>query len=188
MIREGFSVDLDKLRTLANNARGFIAGLETKERERTGIRNLRIGYNQVFGYYIEVSQSNLQSVPDDYQRRQTLAGGERYITPELKEYEDQVINASDRLNELERSLYQQVCRQIADSGAAISRLALGIARLDVFVALANVAVRYGYVKPTLSTGNAIRITEGRHPVVEAGCWMPARSFPTTPSWILMTLR
>ena len=176
VIREGFSVDLDKLRTLANNARGVIAGLETKERERTGIRNLRIGYNQVFGYYIEVSQSNLQSVPDDYQRRQTLAGGERYITPELKEYEDQVINASERLNELERSLYQQVCRQIADSGAAISRLALGIARLDVFVALANVAVRYGYVKPTLSTGNAIRITEGRHPVVErvldAGAFVP----------------
>ena len=166
VIRAGFSPDLDRVRTLASDARGFIAGLEAEERERTGIRNLKVGFNQVFGYYIEVSKANTSGVPTHYQRRQTLVHAERYITPELKEYESQVLEARERLEELERTLYRQVCAQIADHGAAISRLAAAIARADVFAGLANVAVRHGYVRPELNNGSSIRITDGRHPVVE----------------------
>ena len=176
VIRPGFSPELDRTRGLSRDARGFIAGLETEERERTGIRNLKIGFNQVFGYYIEVSKSNLDAVPDHYQRRQTLAGGERYITPELKEFESQALDAREKLEELERSLYRQVCRQVADHGPAISRLASAIARADVFAGLADVAVRHGYVRPELNEGAAIRIADGRHPVVErvlgSGAFVP----------------
>ena len=166
VIRDGFSPELDRIRAMASDARGFIANLEAKERERTGIRSLKVGFNQVFGYYIEVSRANLDSVPDDYQRRQTLTGGERYITPELKEYESQALDARERLEQLERTLYRQVCQQIGDHAEGISRLASAIARIDVFVGLANVAVRHGYVRPVLDDGNAIVITGGRHPVVE----------------------
>ena len=176
VIREGFAPDLDRVRGLARDTRGVIAGLEAQERERTGIRNLRVGYNQVFGYYIEVSRSHLAAVPDDYQRRQTLTNGERYITPELKEYESQALDARERLDELERSIYRQVCSQITASGPAISRLAGAVASTDVFVGLANVAVRYDYVRPALNEGKAIDITDGRHPVVErvldAGSFVP----------------
>ena len=166
VIRAGFSPELDRIRTLASDARGIIAGLEAEERERTGIRNLKVGFNQVFGYYIEVSKSNLNAVPTHYQRRQSLVNAERFITPELKEYENQVLDARERLEEVERTLYRQVCAQIADHGPAISRLAAAVARADVFAGLANVAVRHGYVRPELSEGPAIRIVDGRHPVVE----------------------
>ena len=166
VIRDGFSPGLDRIRAMASDARGFIANLEAKERERTGIRSLKVGFNQVFGYYIEVSRANLDSVPDDYQRRQTLTGGERYITPELKEYESQALDARERLEQLERTLYRQVCQQIGDHAESISRLASAIARIDVFVGLANIAVRHGYVRPALDDGNAIAIAAGRHPVVE----------------------
>ena len=176
VIRAGFCPDLDRLRSLSRDARSFIAGLESRERERTGIRSLKVGYNQVFGYYIEVSRANLDAVPPDYQRRQTLTGAERFITPELKEYESQVLDARERLEELERTLYRQVCRQVADQGAAISRLAAAIARADVFAGLAAVAVRHGYVRPVLNDGGAISIAGGRHPVVErvldAGAYVP----------------
>ena len=175
-IREGFSPELDRIRSLARDARGFIAGLESRERERTGIRNLRVGYNQVFGYYIEVSRSNLGAVPDDYQRRQTLTNGERYITPELKEYESQVLDARERLEETERTLYRQICSQVADHGPAITRLAAAVARVDVFVGWANIAVLHGYVRPSINEGDAIRISEGRHPVLErvldSGAFVP----------------
>ena len=166
VIRPGFSPELDRIRTLASDARGFIAGLEAEERERTGIRNLKVGFNQVFGYYIEVSRANTGAVPEHYQRRQTLTNGERYVTPELKEYESQVLDARERLEDLERALYRQVCAQIADHGPAISKLAAAVARADVFAGLANVAVRHGYVRPELNDGSGIRIADGRHPVVE----------------------
>ncbi len=166
VIRQGFSPELDRTRKLSSDARGFIAELEVSERERTGIRNLKVGFNQVFGYYIEVSRSNVEAVPDDYQRRQTLANGERFITPKLKEYESQALEARERLEELERTLYRQVCRQIADHSESIARLAAAIARADVFAGLANVAVRHGYIRPTLNDGDAISICDGRHPVVE----------------------
>ena len=176
VIRPGFSPELDRTRGLSRDTRGFIAGLEAEERERTGIRNLKVGFNQVFGYYIEVSNSNLDAVPNHYQRRQTLTGGERYITPELKEFESQALDAREKLEELERSLYRQICRQIADHSAAISRLASAVARADVFVGLADVAVRHGYVRPELNDGVAIRIADSRHPVVErvlgAGSFVP----------------
>ena len=166
VIRAGFSPELDRIRTLASDARGFIAGLEAEERERTGIRNLKVGFNQVFGYYIEVSKANVSAAPPHYQRRQTLVNAERFITPELKEYDNQVLEARERLEDLERALYRQVCAQIADQGPAISRLAAAVARADVFAGLADVAARHGYVRPELNDGDAIRIADGRHPVVE----------------------
>ncbi len=166
VIREGFSSELDRIRTLARDTRSFIAQLESQERERTGIRSLKVGFNQVFGYYIEVSRANLDAVPGDYQRRQTLTQAERFVTPELKEYESQALDARERLEELERTLYRQVCRQIADHADSISRLAAAVARADVFAGLANIAVRHSYVRPSLNDGNAISISDGRHPVVE----------------------
>ena len=166
VIREGFSPELDELKRASRDARGYIAGLEQKERDRTGLRGLKVGYNQVFGYYIEVSKANVAQVPEEYIRRQTLVNSERYIVPELKEYESLVLNARERLDELEKSLYRQVCSQIGESGAAISRLAAAIAQLDVFVSLGEVAVRNGYVRPHLNMGSVIEIKDGRHPVVE----------------------
>ena len=176
VIRNGFAPELDRLRAIASDVRGFIAGMETRERENTGIRNLKVGYNQVFGYYIEVSRANLAAVPPHYQRRQTLANGERYITPELKQYENQALDARERLEELERALYRQVCRQIADHAAAVTRLAAAVARADVFAGLASIAVRHDYARPALNHGAAISIVAGRHPVVEraldAGAFVP----------------
>ncbi len=166
VIRDGFSAELDELKRASRDARGFIAGLERKERERTGIKGLRVGYNQVFGYYIEVSKANMSQVPPDYVRRQTLANGERYVIPELKEYESQVLSAREGLEELERSIYRRVYRQVGDASAEIGKRASAIAHVDVFASLAEVAVRQGYVRPTLDQGNAISITAGRHPVVE----------------------
>ncbi len=176
IIREGFAPELDQLKTAGRDARGFIAGLEARERERTGIRNLRVGYNQVFGYYIEVSKASLGQVPGDYIRRQTLANGERYIVPELKEYESLVLNARERIQEMERALFRQVCFQIGNHAEAIGRLAAAIAAVDVFSALAEVAVQHGYVRPRLDRDNVISIKDGRHPVVErtlgAGAYVP----------------
>ncbi len=166
VIREGFSPELDELRVASRDARRFIAGLEQKERERTGIKSLKVGYNQVFGYYIEVSKSNLAQVPEDYIRRQTLVNAERYIVPELKEYESLVLNARERIEELERGIYRQVCGQIEGSAAAVNRRAAAVARVDVFSSLAEVAVGHGYVRPRLDQGSVISIKGGRHPVVE----------------------
>ena len=166
VVRSGFSPELDQLKQASSDARSFIAGLEQKERERTGIKNLRVGYNQVFGYYIEVSKANLPQVPEDYIRRQTLTNGERYVVPELKEYESLVLNARERIDEMERDMYRRVCRQIVESAAAVGSLARGVARVDVFATLAEVAVRNGYVRPHLDNGNSITIKNGRHPVVE----------------------
>ena len=166
VIRDGFSPDLDQLKAASQQARSFIAGLEQRERDRTGIRNLRVGYNQVFGYYLEVSKSHQGRLPDDYIRRQTLANGERYVVPELKEYESQVLNARERIEELERSLYRQVCAQVALYADAIASLAAAIAALDVTASLAEVAVRHRYVRPIINQGNVISIKNGRHPVVE----------------------
>ena len=166
VIREGFSPELDELRLASGNARRYIASLERKERESTGIRTLKVGYNKVFGYYIEVSNPNLPQVPTEYIRRQTLVGGERFITPELKEYESLILNARDRIEELEQALYRHVCSQIGERARAISSLAEGIAQMDVFSALAEVSSSYGYVRPHLTDGEGIEIKGGRHPVVE----------------------
>ncbi|SUZ51354.1 uncharacterized protein METZ01_LOCUS4208, partial [marine metagenome] len=176
VIRPGYSPEMDELKSSSTNARQFIAGLEQRERERTDIKGLKVGYNQVFGYYIEVSKVNADKVPEDYIRRQTLTNAERYIIPELKEYESLVLNARELLEEAERAVYLRVCAQLAESAAAISRVAAAIARLDVFTGLAEAAVENGYVRPMLNLGNAIRVTNGRHPVVErvldTGAYVP----------------
>ena len=166
VIREGFSPELDELKRASRDARGFIAGLEQRERERTGIKGLKVGYNQIFGYYIEVSKASQSQVPQDYIRRQTLVHAERYIVTELKDYESLVLNARERIEELERSIYRRVCDQIGASSDAIGNRAAAVARIDVFSSLAEVAVSNGYVRPKLATGGAISIEAGRHPVVE----------------------
>lgn len=166
ILRPGFSNELDSLKSASSEARGFIGGLERQERERTGIKNLKVGYNQVFGYYIEVSNANLAQVPADYIRRQTLTNGQRYIVPVLKEYESLVLSAGQQIEELEQALYRRVCAQIAESAGAISRLAQGVAQVDVFAGLAEVAVSNRYVRPRIDQGNVISIKDGRHPVVE----------------------
>jgi DNA mismatch repair protein MutS len=166
VIRPGFSEELDSLRTASQNAKQYLANLERQEREKTGIKSLKVGYNKVFGYYIEISKANLRQAPQHYIRKQTLVNGERFITPELKEYESLILNARDRISELETNLYHQVCRQVAAASERILSLANALAHLDAFASLAEVAVRYGYVRPTLAEGNEIVIKEGRHPVVE----------------------
>ena len=176
VIREGFSPDLDALRSSSRSAQEYIAGLERKERERTRIKSLKVGYNKVFGYYIEVSKSNLSQVPEEYIRRQTLVGSERYITPEMKEYEAQVLSAQERVGELESTLYRQVCQQVGEAAPAIMATAGAIAQADAFYALGEVASRHGYVRPEIDDGDALDIRQGRHPVVErtlaAGAFVP----------------
>jgi DNA mismatch repair protein MutS len=176
VIRPGFSEELDKLRQSSGNARRYLADLERQERERTGIKSLKVGFNNVFGYYIEVSKSNVPQVPPDYIRKQTLVNGERYFTPELKEYESLILNARDRMEAMETDLFRRVCQQVAAESERILALASALAHLDGFVALAEVAVRYHYVRPGLNEGTVIDITQGRHPVVErsleAGAFVP----------------
>ena len=166
VIRRGFSDEIDDLKDASVNARQYIAGLEQKERERTGIRSLKVGYNQVFGYYIEVSKAQTATLPDDYIRRQTLTNAERYIVPELKEYESLALNARERLAEAETEVYRRVCAQVAESVALIARSAVGIAQVDVFSGLAQASVDNGYIRPVVDDGPTIRIRDGRHPVVE----------------------
>jgi len=166
VIRQGFSEELDNLRLTSRNAKQYLANLERQERERTGIKSLKIGFNNVFGYYIEVSKANLRQVPQDYIRKQTLVGGERFFTTELKEYESLILHARDRITELETTLFQQVCRQVATASERILAVANALAHIDVFSSLAEVAVHYHYVRPELTTGKEISIRQGRHPVVE----------------------
>ncbi len=166
VIRQGFSEELDKLRLTSKNAKQYLANLERQEREKTGIKSLKVGFNKVFGYYIEVSKSNLSQVPQEYIRKQTLVGGERFFTPELKEYESLILNARDRISELEANIFHRVCRQVATSSERILAVANALANIDAFSSLAEVAVRYSYVRPELTTDNEIIISQGRHPVVE----------------------
>ncbi|MGD9115724.1 MAG: DNA mismatch repair protein MutS [Dehalococcoidia bacterium] len=166
VIKPGFSEELDKLRQSSKNARQYLADLEKTEKEKTGIKSLKVGFNKVFGYYIEVSNANLAQVPENYIRKQTLVNGERFFTPELKEYESLILNAQDRIAGLERQLFRQVCAQIGAYAEAISASAVALAAIDAFAALAEVAVRHGYVRPVLTEENTIDIGGGRHPVVE----------------------
>ena len=174
VIRKGFSPDLDEVRGVSRNAQDYIARLEQKERERTGIKSLKVGYNRVFGYYIEISNSNLAQAPEDYVRRQTLVGGERFITPEMKEYESLILNAQDRIGEIEGALFRQVCQQVASHAEQILSTARAIANIDAFASLAEIASRFGYVRPVLDEGDAVTIRRGRHPVVER--MLPAGNF------------
>ena len=176
VVRPGFSPELDNLRSASRDAKEYIAGLERQERERSGIATLKVGYNRVFGYYLEVSNSNLARVPEEYIRRQTLVNAERFITPELKEFEALILNAEERLEELESAIFRQVCRQVADEASRILETASAIAQADLFRGLAEAASRNGYVRPTFTEEGVLEITAGRHPVVEhvlpAGAFVP----------------
>ncbi|MCH7552929.1 MAG: DNA mismatch repair protein MutS [Chloroflexi bacterium] len=166
VMRPGFDTDLDTLRDSSRDARSYLANLERQERERTGIKSLKVGYNRVFGYYIEISKASMGQAPEEYIRKQTLVGAERYITPELKEHEALILNAQDRMQELEASLYRRVCAQIAGAAPRILATASALAHVDVFTSLAHVAVQYHYTRPLLSNGDELEIVAGRHPVVE----------------------
>ena len=176
VMRQGFSDDLDRLRNSSREAQDYIASLEKTERERTGIKSLKVGYNKVFGYYIEISRPNLSQAPEEYIRRQTLVNAERFITPQMKEYESLILNAQERIAELESNLFRQVCKQIADAAVPIMTVARAVAQVDAFASLAEVAERQGYVRPQLNEGDTITIVQGRHPVVErtieAGRFVP----------------
>jgi len=166
VIKEGFSEELDQIRVASKDAKKYLANLEREERERTGIKSLKVGYNRVFGYYIEVSKPNLPQVPDDYIRKQTLVGAERFFTPQLKEYESLILNAQERITELEGAIFRQVCQQVGASAERILGVASALAQIDVFSSLAEVAAGNGYARPKLTNDDTIIISGGRHPVVE----------------------
>ncbi len=166
LIREGFHAEVDRLREAATRAREWLAGLEARERERTGIRSLKVGYNRVFGYYIEITKANQHLVPEDYRRRQTLVNAERYITPELKEYENLILGARERLVELEYRLFLELRDRVHAQLLRLQRSARAVARLDALASLAEVAVRERYTAPVVNNGDRIVIKAGRHPVVE----------------------
>ena len=166
VIRPGFSAELDGVVAASEHAREWVANLEPQERERTGIGSLKVGFNKVFGYYLEVTRANSHLVPSDYIRKQTLTNAERYITPELKEYETLILNAEERILEIERRVFTEVCRRVAEDVPRLLETAAALARLDVAAALAEVAANSGYVRPELSDDTTLDIEAGRHPVVE----------------------
>ena len=166
IIRDGYNEEVDQLRRAKSDGKDWLAKLENEEREKTGIKNLKIKYNKVFGYYLEVTNSYKSMVPDYYTRKQTLANAERYITPELKELEDMILGAEDKLYALEYELYCGVRDQIASQVERIQRTAKAVARLDAAASLALVAERNGYVRPGINEKGIINIKDGRHPVVE----------------------
>lgn len=165
-IRPGFSAELDGLRETLHGGRRFLSELEERERQRTGIRSLKVGYNKVFGYYIEVTRPNLRLVPPDYLRKQTLSGAERFFTTALKEHEALIANARESIAELEDALFRALCEEIGRRAEGLLRCARGLARLDVLTALSACAAERGYVRPELHEGEEIRIVAGRHPVLE----------------------
>ncbi len=167
IIRKGASEEADRLRDIMEGGSGTIAAIEASEREKTGIRTLKVGFNRVFGYYIEVSKSFMDQVPDHYIRKQTLANCERYITQELKELENQVLTAKDRLTALEYQIFTQLREHLAQQAARVQITAAAVAATDVLCSLAAVAVQRGYCRPEITLGQEISITDGRHPVVEA---------------------
>jgi DNA mismatch repair protein MutS len=166
VIRAGYSAELDGILIAARDAKTWVANLEKAERERTGIRTLKVGYNKVFGYYLEVTHAQAEHVPNDYIRKQTLVNAERYITPQLKEYEALILNAEERLLEVEKRLFIEICQQVAARANALLKTAKALAQIDVAVALAQVAIRNRFVRPTLVDADELHIVGGRHPVVE----------------------
>lgn len=168
IIRPGFSAELDKLRDASQNGRQWISNLEQSERKRTGINTLKVGFNRATGYFIEVSSANISRVPQEYIRRQTLTNTERYITPDLKEYETLILNSQDRVNKMESEFFVQLRSDIAEHASErILNTAHALAELDVYQSLAFVAARQNYCRPTLDETDRIHIVAGRHPVVEA---------------------
>ncbi len=166
VIRAGYSAELDELRDARAQGKDWIAGLQERERKRTGIKSLKVGFNQVFGYYIEVTRPNLHLVPDEYQRRQTLRNAERFITPDLKEYESKVLGAEERVLALEQELFGELRNRVAGEAARVQRAGDVVARADVLASFAEVASRNRYVRPHPTTDDRIEVRGGRHPVVE----------------------
>jgi len=166
IIRSGYSAELDGVVEASRHAREWINNLEAVERQRTGIKTLKVGYNKVFGYYIEISQGQAANAPSDYIRKQTLVNAERYITPEMKEYETLVLNAEERIREIEQRLFREVCATLAKSASRLLDTARALAELDVHSALAESAALGGYVRPDVRDDDVLEIHEGRHPVVE----------------------
>ena len=166
MIRDGANEELDKLREIQNGGTGMLTAIEAREKEATGIRNLRVGYNRVFGYYIEVAKGQLNLVPDHYIRKQTLSTGERYITQELKELESTILGAKDRIVSLEYEIFTQLRAHVSEQSQRVQKTAQAIASLDVLCSFAHTAVHNHYCRPEVDLSGEIRITQGRHPVVE----------------------
>ena len=166
MIRDGANEELDKLREIQNGGTGMLTAIEAREKETTGIRNLRVGYNRVFGYYIEVAKGQLNLVPDHYIRKQTLSTGERYITQELKELESTILGAKDRIVSLEYEIFTQLRAHVSEQSQRVQKTAQAIASLDVLCSFAHTAVHNHYCRPEVDLSGEIRITQGRHPVVE----------------------
>jgi DNA mismatch repair protein MutS len=166
VIKTGYSPELDELRSISRNAKQTIAAMEAEERARTGVGSLRIRYNNVFGYFIEVSKANAARVPEDYERRQTLANAERFTTTALKEWEGKVLGAEERILQLESEIFSLVCRQVSAETLRIKATARALACLDAVAALAEAAVRRRYVRPKMHDGDEIEIVHGRHPVIE----------------------
>ena len=164
--RDGVDADLDALRTISRSGKQVIAEMEERERARTGIGSLKVRYNRVFGYYIEISKSNLHAVPADYLRKQTIAGGERYITPALKEYEEKVLGADERILERELEIFERLRSAVAAEAPRIQQTARALAALDVLAALAETAAVNNYIKPHVHDGDELTVVDGRHPVVE----------------------
>jgi DNA mismatch repair protein MutS len=166
IMRPGYSAELDELLHKSRHAKEWIANLEVTERERLNIKSLKVGYNKVFGYYIEITNVHQEKVPPEYIRKQTTTNAERYITPELKEYETLVLNADERRLEIEQEIFKELCLRIAANARPLLSLAHGLAEVDLFAALAEVALHHRYVRPLVDAGAGIAIVAGRHPVVE----------------------
>jgi DNA mismatch repair protein MutS len=166
IIRSGYSAELDGVVERSRHAREWIASLEAVERDRTGIKTLKVGFNKVFGYYIELTRGTSTQAPAEYIRKQTLVNAERYITPEMKEYEALVLNAEERIHEIELRLFKEVCEQLSSYSARLLAASRAVAELDVLASLAEVAALNGYIRPEVLEEDVLEIREGRHPVVE----------------------
>ncbi len=166
VIRRGYNADLDDLRAVTVNGKGWIAELQRTERERTGISSLKVGFNNVFGYYLEITHTHKDKVPDRYIRKQTLANAERFVTPELKDYEEKILHAQEKILALETALFTELRMRIAEHAAMIQDNAQSAAELDCLASLAEAAVENRYVRPEINEGDAIEIQDGRHPVIE----------------------
>ena len=167
VIADGYNIELDELRALQSDGGTFLSAMEEKERQRTGIPNLRVAYNSVHGYYIEITNSHAAKVPDDYRRRQTLKNAERYITPELKAFEDKALSARDRALALEKSLYEELLEQLNHYLKELQTISRALAQVDVLCAFSRISAKRNYVRPQFVDDVRLKIEGGRHPVVEA---------------------
>ncbi|TAL25809.1 MAG: DNA mismatch repair protein MutS, partial [Nitrospirae bacterium] len=166
IIKKGYNKEIDELRMISDSGKDFIAELELSEKKKTGISSLKVGYNRIFGYYIEVTKANLEQVPEHYIRKQTLVSGERFITPELKEYESKVMGAEERLKNLEYQVFNEILDEVQKESVNLAKTAHAIAASDFLISLAVAAKRHNYVKPVIDESGVLEILDGRHPVLE----------------------